>query len=174
MPRIVSLIASATEIVCALGFEGDLVARSHECDFPPSVKRLPSVTAPKFDVATSSLAIDQQVRSLMGQGLSVYHVDAERLEAFSPLADGVAVAVEFGSDVLIRRGVRLGGEQDDAATEDECLRGGTGADEVFEVVTHLGSQLDRRSEGTWHGNPPGEQHMVISCRIIMATNAPCG
>jgi iron complex transport system substrate-binding protein len=84
MPRIVSLIASATEIVCALGFESDLVARSHECDYPPSVKRLPSVTAPKFDVTTSSLAIDQQVRSLVGQGLSVYHVDAERLEALEP------------------------------------------------------------------------------------------
>ena len=84
MPRIVSLIASATEIVCALGFEGDLVAWSHECDYPPSVKRLPCVTAPKFDVTTSSLAIDQQVRSLVGQGLSVYHVDAERLEALEP------------------------------------------------------------------------------------------
>jgi iron complex transport system substrate-binding protein len=84
MPRIVSLIASATEIVCALGFEADLVARSHECDYPPSVKRLPSVTAPKFDVATSSVAIDQQVRSLVGQGLSVYHVDADRLEALEP------------------------------------------------------------------------------------------
>ncbi len=40
-PRIVSLIASATEIVCALGFEGCMVGRSHECDFPPSVESLP-------------------------------------------------------------------------------------------------------------------------------------
>ena len=95
-------------------------------------------------------------------------------EAFAPLADGVAVAIEFGSNVLVRRGVRLGGEQDDAATKDECLRSRTGADEVFEVVTQFSSQLDRRAKGTWHGNPPGEQQMVISCRIIMATDAPLG
>src|SRR5215218_3608987 len=84
MPRIVSLIASATEIVCALGFEGDLVARSHECDYPPSVKRLPVVTEPKFDVKATSLAIDRQVRALVEKGLSVYKVDAERLEALGP------------------------------------------------------------------------------------------
>ena len=40
-PRIVSLIASATEIVCALGFADHLVGRSHECDYPVSVTRLP-------------------------------------------------------------------------------------------------------------------------------------
>ena len=84
MPRIVSLIASATEIVCALGFEADLVGRSHECDYPPSVRRLPTLTAPKLDVAAASGDIDRQVRDLVGQGLSVYHVDAERLEALEP------------------------------------------------------------------------------------------
>ena len=48
MARIVSLIASATEIVCALGFEEQIVGRSHECDHPESVKRLPICTQPKF------------------------------------------------------------------------------------------------------------------------------
>jgi hypothetical protein len=94
-------------------------------------------------------------------------------EAFAPLADSVAVAIEFSSDVLVGRGVRLGGKQDDSATKDERLWGRTGADEVFEVVTHFSSQLDRRAKRTWHGNPPGEQHM-ISCRIIMATDASPG
>ena len=82
-------------------------------------------------------------------------------EALAPLADGVTVAPQIGSDALIRRGVGLGGEQDDAATEDEGLGGGTGADEVFELDAHFGSQLDRRAKGTWHGNPPGEQEKVI-------------
>ena len=48
--RIVSLIASATEMVAALGFEEQLVGRSHECDFPPSVERLPVCSAAKVDV----------------------------------------------------------------------------------------------------------------------------
>lgn len=45
-PRIVSLIASATEMVYALGLERYLVGRSHECDFPPGVEKLPCCTAP--------------------------------------------------------------------------------------------------------------------------------
>jgi iron complex transport system substrate-binding protein len=61
--RIVSLIASATEIVCALGFEDCLVGRSHECDYPPSVLGLPSCTRPKFDIFGSSAEIDRRVRA---------------------------------------------------------------------------------------------------------------
>jgi iron complex transport system substrate-binding protein len=84
MPRIVSLIASATEIVCALGFEDQLVARSHECDFPPSVRRLSVCTGPKFDIHGTSREIDERVKSLLQQTLSVYHVDAERLKELRP------------------------------------------------------------------------------------------
>jgi iron complex transport system substrate-binding protein len=84
MPRIVSLIASATEIVCALGFEADLVGRSHECDYPPSVKRLPVCTSPKFAVDGTSFEIDQRVKGLVQQGLSVYHVDEELLRQLEP------------------------------------------------------------------------------------------
>jgi iron complex transport system substrate-binding protein len=84
MPRIVTMIASATEIVCALGFENDLVARSHECDYPPSVARLPICTAPRFDVHGSSLEIDQRVQSLVGEATSIYHVDADVLKAVQP------------------------------------------------------------------------------------------
>ena len=43
MPRILSLIPSSTEIVCALGFENQLIGRSHECDFPSSVQNCPRV-----------------------------------------------------------------------------------------------------------------------------------
>ncbi|HXI94353.1 MAG TPA: cobalamin-binding protein [Blastocatellia bacterium] len=83
-PRIVSLIASATEIVSALGFEDQLVGRSHECDYPPSVKLLPQLTSPKFKVEGSSLEIDQRVKSIVEQALSVYRVDARMLEELAP------------------------------------------------------------------------------------------
>src|SRR5438132_653090 len=82
--RIVSLIASSTEMVCALGLEADLVGRSHECDFPPQVTRLPVCTAPKFDVEGTSYEIDQRVKAILQEGLSVYRVDAERLAALRP------------------------------------------------------------------------------------------
>src|SRR4051794_2676895 len=80
MPRIVSLIASATEIVAALGFERDLVGRSHECDFPASIQALPILTAPKFDIHGSSLEIDQRVKTVLRESASVYRVDADRLK----------------------------------------------------------------------------------------------
>ncbi len=84
MPRIVSLIASATEIVCALGFQQELVGRSHECDFPASVERLPVCTEPKFNLRGTSAEIDQRVKALLQEGLSVYRVDADRLRQLQP------------------------------------------------------------------------------------------
>jgi iron complex transport system substrate-binding protein len=82
--RVASLLASATEIVAALGARDLLVARSHECDFPVDVFDLPTVTAPKFDTARSSAAIDRDVKSLLEQALSVYRVDAGRLRDLAP------------------------------------------------------------------------------------------
>jgi iron complex transport system substrate-binding protein len=84
MPRVVSLIASATEIVCALGFQDDLVGRSHECDFPGSVKRLPVCTEPKFNVEGGSYEIDQRVKAVLQEGLSVYRVHADLLKHLRP------------------------------------------------------------------------------------------
>lgn len=82
--RIVTLLPSATEIVCALGFESDLVGRSHECDFPASVKRLPALTEPKFNPEGSSAEIDARVKSIVRDALSVYRVDAEKLRELRP------------------------------------------------------------------------------------------
>jgi iron complex transport system substrate-binding protein len=84
MPRVVSLIASATEIVCALDLEDQLVGRSHECDFPPSVRRLPVCTEPKFSVDGSSYEIDQRVKAILQEGLSVYRVHADALKQLRP------------------------------------------------------------------------------------------
>lgn len=83
-PRIVSLIASATEIVCALGMEDRLVGRSHECDFPPRIKTLPPCTSPKFNIEGTSYEIDQRVKAVLQEALSVYRVDAEMLEGLQP------------------------------------------------------------------------------------------
>ncbi len=82
--RIVSLIPSATEIVAALGYADCLVGRSHECDFPASVKALPICTEPKFDPVGSSEQIHQRVSELLASALSVYRVKIEVLERLRP------------------------------------------------------------------------------------------
>jgi iron complex transport system substrate-binding protein len=84
MPRIVSLLPSATEIVCALGFERDLVGRSHECDFPPSVEHLPALTEPKFRPKGTSAEIDRDVKKIVGDALAVYRVDTGKLRELKP------------------------------------------------------------------------------------------
>ena len=74
MPRIVSLIASATEIVDALGMTADLVGRSHECDYPEAVKALPVCTRPRIPVDGTSREIDALVKESARTSVSIYDV----------------------------------------------------------------------------------------------------
>jgi len=82
--RIVTLVPSATEIVCALGLGDRLVGRSHECDHPGWVARLPAVTRAEVDSSRSSREIDADVRGRLAEALSLYTVDRERLAALRP------------------------------------------------------------------------------------------
>jgi iron complex transport system substrate-binding protein len=82
--RIASLLASATELVCALGLGDRLVARSHECDFPEWVKRLPAVSRPTFDIGGSSGAIDARVRERLRAGAPLYEVNDALLASLTP------------------------------------------------------------------------------------------
>ena len=84
MPRIVSLISSATEIVHALGQFEFLVGCSHECDFPPAVKSLPVCTKPTIPVSGSSREIDLLVKDRVRNALSVYDVFDDVLERLQP------------------------------------------------------------------------------------------
>lgn len=81
---IVSLIASATEIVCALGLRDRLVRISHECDFPEDVRDLPVCSEPRVDPSQSGGQIDRAVRELVREGASIYHVRTEMLERLRP------------------------------------------------------------------------------------------
>jgi iron complex transport system substrate-binding protein len=83
--RIVSLLASGTEIACALGLEDRLVGISHECDYPDTVLDRPRVSRPRFDPAgLDSGAIDRAVRRCMAEHGSVYEVDADLLAELEP------------------------------------------------------------------------------------------
>ena len=83
-PRIVSLLASATELVVELGLGDRVVGRSHECDHPPWVKSLPVLSKPTFDVTGSSADIDARVRAKLAAGQPLYEIDEPALAALAP------------------------------------------------------------------------------------------
>ena len=83
--RIVSLIASATEMVHALGLGEFQVGRSHECDYPAdAMAKLPVCTEPKFDISGDSQQIDQRVKATLTDASSVYSVFDDVLERLKP------------------------------------------------------------------------------------------
>jgi iron complex transport system substrate-binding protein len=82
--KIVSLLPAATEIVCALGLEENLVGRSHECDFPASIKHLPVCSEANFPDGLSSFAIDIKVKELLNDALSIYTVKREVIKQLAP------------------------------------------------------------------------------------------
>ena len=83
-PRVASLLPAATEILCALGGEELLVARSHECDYPRSIERTPICTASRINSLCSSAEIEAQVKELQKSGSSLYTVDATLLRKQRP------------------------------------------------------------------------------------------
>jgi iron complex transport system substrate-binding protein len=82
--RIASLIPSATEMVHALGLGDSLVAVSHDCDYPPSVRELPVVTRSYIPGDVSSGEIDRAVRELRGASRALYSLDVDALEQLRP------------------------------------------------------------------------------------------
>lgn len=82
--RIVSLLSSATEMLFAVGAGPDVVAVSHECDYPPEVTRLPRATRTWVDPAQPSAQIDQEVRHRLKEGLPLYALDEELICQLAP------------------------------------------------------------------------------------------
>ncbi len=82
--RIVSLLPSATEIICGLGLCDRLVGVTHECDFPAGVRELPHVTQNKIPVSATSAEIDEAVREQLAGQRSLYALDSKLLESLEP------------------------------------------------------------------------------------------
>ena len=107
--RIVSLLPSATEIICSLGLEDQLVGVTHECDFPASVRGLPKVTNTLIPTDASSAEIDRLVREKLSGSSALYTLNHEALESLAPdlivtqaLCDVCAVAEDEVKDAACR------------------------------------------------------------------------
>ncbi|MBW8048938.1 MAG: cobalamin-binding protein [Cytophagales bacterium] len=82
--RIISLLPSSTETVCTLGLQDHLVGRSHECDYPAEVQKLPVCSEPKYRSDGTSVEINKEVESILRDALSIYKVDAEKIKTLKP------------------------------------------------------------------------------------------
>lgn len=141
--RIVSLLPSATEIVCALGLQDYLVGVSHECDFPPGVASLPAVTRTAIAKGLSSAAIDEKVRTLLQTEAALYNLEVEVLEALKPtlmvtqaLCDVCAVSAAEVNEVSRK----LPGSPQVINLEPMSLA------QVFDTIALLGRATDREHD----------------------------
>ena len=143
-PRIVSLLPSATEIVCALGLEDALAGVTHECDYPPSVTDKRKLTASHISHETmSSVEIDHAVRRQLDGHGSIYSLDEEVLRALRPdliitqeLCDVCAVSYK-----TVRKAARLlEGDVSIVSLEPTTIR------DIFGNIRTVGELTGREAE----------------------------
>ena len=141
--RIASLLPSATEIVCALGLEESLVAVTHECDFPESVKTKPVVTRSLLDGTRDSAQIDRHIRELVHEGSSIYTLDADRLATLHPdviLTQELCEVCAVSYPVVERAARRSSTPMQLVSLEPQQLA------DVFEHIRLVGRLADREAQ----------------------------
>lgn len=82
--RIASLVPSATEMLFALGLGENVVAVTHECDYPAVAGSLPHLTRTVLPAGLDARRIDDAVKSIVGEGRALYELDEERLVELAP------------------------------------------------------------------------------------------
>src|SRR3982074_2529291 len=138
--RIASLLPSATEIVCSLGMEDELVAVTHECDYPESVRAKPVLTRSVLSELSSGIEVDRHIRELVHQGSSIYALDAELLEALHPdliLTQELWGVCAVSYPIVERAARRLGSSPQLVSLEPESL------EDVFQNILFVGRLVGR-------------------------------
>jgi iron complex transport system substrate-binding protein len=138
--RIASLLPSATEIVCALGMEDELVAITHECDYPQTVRAKPVLTRSVLSQDRSGVEVDRHIRELVHQGSSIYALDAGRLAALQPdliLTQELCEVCAVSYPIVEWAARRLGSSPQLVSLEPESL------DDVFENILFVGGLVGR-------------------------------
>ena len=140
--RIVSLLPSATEIICSLGLRDVLVGVTHECDYPVSVQGLPIVTNTLIPHDATSKEIDILVRKQLDSTTALYSLRMEVLEKLKPdlivtqaLCDVCAVAAEEVCDAA----ANLPGNPDVINLEPMCLA------DLFATIQLVGEATGRKT-----------------------------
>lgn len=126
--RIASLVPSSTEMLFALGLGDQVVAVTHECDFPPEASSLPHLSETMIPPGLSPAEIDAEVKRLVSQGDPLYRLKADVLEAARPdliVAQDVCAVCAVSYDDVLAIAARLPGKPEvlkqDPTSLDEVL-----------------------------------------------------
>src|SRR4051794_12531940 len=133
--RIASLVPSATEMLFALGLGGDVVAVTHEGDYPPAARELPHLTATVLPQGLRAREIDAAVKAVVGEGKALYSLDEERLAELAPdliVTQAVCDVCAVSFDDVVAVAARLPGRPRVVQQDPSTLS------EVLEDVTRLG------------------------------------
>jgi iron complex transport system substrate-binding protein len=134
--RIASLVPSATEMLFALGLGGDVVAVTHECDYPAAAQGLPHLTATVLPAGLSAGEIDAAVKSVVGEGRALYSLDEERLAELAPdliVTQAVCDVCAVSYEDVVAVAARL------PSSPQVVQQDPSGLGEVLEDVTRLGA-----------------------------------
>lgn len=141
--RIVSLLPSTTEIVFALGLGDQVVAVTHECDYPPAARERPVITASALDHGDASSAeIDAAVRGPLRDGISIYSLDETLLAELRPdliLTQALCDVCAVSFDTVARSAGSLDGAPQLLSLEPTSLAG------IFGTILAVGSATGRRA-----------------------------
>ena len=141
--RIISLISSATEIVSSLQCMNSLVGISHECDYPESIKKLPVCSEPRFDINGKSIEIDQNIKSLLQEALSIYRVKEDTIRSLKP--DIIITQSQCDVCAVSIRDVRIAIEQAIGINPEIISLSPTCLEDVWNDILELGIVLEKES-----------------------------
>ena len=141
--KIVSLISSATEIVSSLQCIDSLVGISHECDYPESIKNLPVCSEPRFDVNGKSIEIEQSIKSLLQEALSIYRVKENVIRSLNP--DVIITQSQCDVCAVSIKDVRIAIEQAIGINPEIISLSPTCLEDVWNDILELGIVLKKES-----------------------------
>ena len=140
--RVVSLVPSATELLCAAGGEDMLVGRSHECDWPPSIMDRPSLTRARTGKGTPS-EIEAEVIDAVSQQQSLYEIDDEKIRELQPdliLTQDLCDVCSIDLNSVRNLAESLPENPDIVSLNPNCI------EDVFDDLLRIGSACELESE----------------------------
>ena len=151
MMRIASLLPSASEIVCDIGLKDNLVAISHECNYPKSLEGLKVITNSSIDSNQDQYEIDTQVRKKVQSKLPLYEINTQLLNELKPdiiITQGLCDVCAISSSEIE---VVLKGTLCTLPSSTQIISlNGKSFEEICSEILKLGEQLDAEKEAKQH------------------------